>query len=215
MVVANGVSNTVNPMGLVDFFSVIQSIATVGALIVSIIVFVNTIQRSDKEHKNALYKETLHIFLGNVNEYLKMIDPQEFYDYYEIIYSGKPYERPKIYKDIKHFSANIRYKSQETLIYMPDSIKTMEIVVNMLMLLERGALAINEIFCIDIDKEERGLQVNSSLCDGEIMRFEERYNEVVAFVFKGIRITQEYMFDRTQQISKYISEYECKYKNEI
>ncbi len=198
--------------------NIISSAINLGTLIVSIIVFINTIKKTEKEHYIISFRESLHSFLEKTDKFFREIDPQDYFDNCSVIYSGNEFNYPDIYAEIKRRNSKITYVCQELLLYKPNDEEIFDIIARLLYVLKDKATYINNVFCEDIKllmcKQKDNISFDR--IDHAMTDYSSVYEDIVKIVFNGLHVMQESVVTKNKEkIEEFKRLYGKKYINEV
>lgn len=197
-----------------EILELVGTIISAGALIVSVSVFLFTIKKTIEEKKQNLATEKFCSFLKAIEDFFRLIDPQKYYDNYSIIYGSTPFDFAEKYAEIKRFNSSIFYQSQEIRIFTPNESRSAEIIIDLLSSIEEKAIMLNNSFCNDIQSKHANRSTNIDL--EKVMQMQEdyqqTYEDIVAFVFRGLHITRDSLVFGNSAIKEYEKDYISKYK---
>lgn len=199
-------------------FDIVQSVVGIGTLIVSIIVFLNTIKRTEKERWLNTARERFHSLLDKINEFFQLVNPQIFYDNYSVIYGAEQFPYSEKFAELKHMHSNIHYLSQEIHLYQPEgSEECIEIITKLLDALEQSATQIIEQFCYDIELRngDKTQNINIDHINSLQASYEDKYDKIVEFVFKGLHVAQDSVLGKKKLDDSYKREFEERFRDEI
>lgn len=182
-------------------FNLLNSITSIGSMVISICVFLNTIKRTQNERRIEKEKELFVLFSSKIISFLEMISPENFWDNYNLIYISKCEEiknnkefRNEIFTTIKKSDSKILFDSQEISIYSPDN-KIAEIIIDIIKQLKNETLKINDFFCDDINNINR---------DQNFECITEEKEEILDFYYNNYKFNRDIIFNNLHIIQKYI-----------
>lgn len=171
-------------------FDSLESIVGMFSVIVSIIIFVQTVKTSEKERVVQENKENYYDFLKKIDELFKKVDPEKYYDTFSTIYSDDEISCKNVFSEIKHEIRDVRYIFQEVLLYIPNNSDISVLISKKLEILEEKAINVNECFLSDLQlidsRRESEIVIDDVL--KHIDDYEKIFDESVVFVFNGLHI---------------------------
>ena len=197
-----------------EIIQLIGTIISAGTLVVSVVVFLSTIRKTENEKKQNLAQEKFNSFLKEIGVFFRLIDPQKYYDNFSTIYRQVPFDYAEKYAEIKRFNSSIFYQSHVIRIYTPSESKSATIIIDLLSRIEKKAVMLNDVFCKDIlsefNKSSQNIDVN------EVTRMQDEYRQfyenIVEFVFRGLHVTRDSIVYGSAAIEDYEKEFISNYK---
>lgn len=201
-------------MKAAEIIQLIGTIISAGTLVVSVVVFLSTIIKTEKEKKQNLAQEKFNSFLKAIGDFFQLIDPQKYYDNFSTIYGRDPLDYAEKYAEIKRFNSSIFYQSHVIRIYTPNESKSAAIIIDLLARIEKDAVTLNDIFCKDILSKYNN--TNQDINVKEVVRMQDEYRQcyerIVEFVFRGLHVTRDSIVYGSDAIEEYEKEFISKYK---
>ena len=203
-------------MDVTFVFDLIELIVSIGSLIVSISVFLNTIRRTNKERALEASKERYYALLKKIDELFRKIDPEVYYDELSEIYGDKPYSYAEKYTKIRHEIRDTHYLFQEILLHKPNNDEVMKIVEKLLNNLEKMAIEVNHTFCHDLEllNANKAGEIDVEVISNVLAEYEKRFLKAQEFIFEGLSLIQKIIFDEKVNVMEYKLKFEGNVKNE-
>lgn len=207
-------------LSISDIFSIIESITIFLTLVSSVIIFLITINDTNKERKRILFKESLNACLSKIDDFLKLIDPQNLYDYCAVVYNKETTSLVEVYAKLRRMQSQVEYVSQHIHLYIPHIECISEIITNVVKSLEMRLNQIIDVICSDVQKKEnkKNAEIDYEFITNLLNTYNTYYMGAVKFIIKGFHIVQKVNYNKKflkSEIIDYQKQFEEDYKNEV
>ena len=144
-------------MTAAEVLQIIGTIISAGTLAVSVLVFINTVRKTQLDKRQNLATEKFYSFLKSIEAFFELVNPQDSYDRFTTVYySDGTYNYENKYAEVKRLESSILYQLEEVKLYAPDEFTDSTAIIDKLSQIKTDISKINSLLCKDISNRFRG-----------------------------------------------------------